>query len=173
VSGCVNGLLGYLPLYLRGLGWEPVMADSTLASFHAISMVFAIPIAWFSDRIGNRRGVLMSAALLIGLGTALVGFSSGIMISLAVLLAGVSRDGFMAITMTTAIEVKGVGARYAGSATGLIMSTMGLSNVFAPPFGNWLARFGAGLPFLFWGALVISGAICLLFRRPAVAGSRP
>jgi nitrate/nitrite transporter NarK len=35
VSGCVNGMLGFLPLYLRDLGWEPAIADSTLASFHA------------------------------------------------------------------------------------------------------------------------------------------
>jgi predicted MFS family arabinose efflux permease len=171
VSGCVNGLLGYLPLHLRGLGWEPVLADSTLASFHAISMLFAIPIALFSDRIGNRRIVLMSAALLIGIGTALVGFSGGFMISLAVLIAGFARDGFMAITMTAAIEVKGVGARYAGSATGLIMSVMGLSNVLSPPTGNWLARFGAGCPFFFWSAIVIAGAMCLLLRRPSALHS--
>ena len=35
VSGCVNGMLGFLPLYLRDLGWKPAIADSTLASFHA------------------------------------------------------------------------------------------------------------------------------------------
>ena len=93
------------------------------------------------------------------------------MISLAVLIAGFARDGFMAITMTAAIEVKGVGARYAGSATGLIMSVMGLSNVLSPPTGNWLARFGAGCPFFFWSAIVIAGAMCLLLRRPSTLHS--
>lgn len=43
------------------------------------------------------------------------------------------RDGFMAITMTSMIEVKGVGARYAGSATGFLMAWGGLGNVIAPP----------------------------------------
>jgi MFS family permease len=159
VAGCVNGTLGYLPLYLRGLGWEPAIADSTLASFHAASMLCAIPITLLSDRIGSRRGVLMAAALLIGLGTGLLGFVSGFMISAAVLIAGISRDGFMALTMTAIIEENGIGVRFAGSATGLNMSVMGIAIVFAPPMGNWLAKFGPGTPFLFWASLVFAGGV--------------
>ncbi len=170
VSGCVNGMLGYLPLYLRDLGWEPVTADSTLASFHAISLPFAIPIALLSDRLGSRRAVLMAAALLIGVGTGLLGFASGVLISVAVLMAGISRDGFMAITMTAIMELKGIGARFAGSATGLCMSAMGIANAFAPPAGNWLANFGPGLPFVFWAALVFSGLAGYLFLRIPAAG---
>jgi MFS family permease len=166
VSGCVNGMLGFLPLYLRDLGWEPAIADSTLASFHAVSMLFAIPIALLSDRVGIRRGVLIVAALLIGSGTGLLGFSSGIFISAAVLIAGISRDGFMAITMTAIIEERGIGARFAGSAVGLNMSVMGIAGVFAPPVGNWLAKFGIGLPFLFWASLVFLGSMGYLFMRP-------
>ena len=168
VSGCINGMMGYLPLYLRDLGWTPAFADSTLASFHAASMLFAIPIALLSDRVGSRRGVLMAAALLIGIGTGLLGFAGGILISVAVLIAGIARDGFMAITMTAIIEVKGVGARFAGSATGLNMSVMGIVSVFAPPVGNWLVKFGSGLPFLFWASLVFLGCVAYLFlRQPA------
>ena len=166
VSGCVNGMLGFLPLYLRDLGWKPAIADSTLASFHAVSMLFAIPIALLSDRVGSRRGVLIAAVLLIGIGTGLLGFASGVFISAAVLLAGISRDGFMAITMTAIIEEKGIGTRYAGSAIGLNMSVMGIAGVFAPPVGNWLAKFGTGLPFLFWASLVFLGFMGYLFMRP-------
>jgi cyanate permease len=165
MSGGVNGMLGFLPLYLRDLGWEPAMADSTLASFHAASMLCAIPIALFSDRVGNRHGVLMAAALLIAIGIGLLGFTDGVLISLAVLLAGMARDGFMAITMTAIIEVKSIGAQFAGSATGLAMSAMGIANFFAPPVGNWLAKFGAGLPFLFWASFVFLGFIAYFFLR--------
>ena len=165
VSGGVNGMLGFLPLYLRDLGWQPAMADGTLASFHAASMLCAIPIALFSDRVGSRRGVLMAAALLIAIGIGLLGFAGGVMISAAVLLAGIARDGFMAITMTAIIEVKGIGARFAGSATGLAMSALGISNFFAPPVGNWLVKFGSTLPFLFWAALVFSGFVAYFFLR--------
>lgn len=166
VSGCVNGMLGFLPLYLRGLGWEPVIADGTLASFHAVSLLFAIPIALFSDRIGSRRGVLMAAAFLIGIGTGLIGFTSGVLISVAVIIAGISRDGFMAITMTAIIEEKGIGARFAGTAIGLNMSILAVANVFAPPVGNWLAKFGPRLPFIFWASLVFLGFVGYLFLRP-------
>jgi hypothetical protein len=71
----------------------------------------------------------------------------------------------MAITMTAIIEVKGVGARFAGSATGLAMSVMGLANFIAPPVGNGLAKFGTGLPFLFWAALVFSGFVAYFFLQ--------
>lgn len=165
VSGCVNGMLGFLPLYLRGLDWEPATADSTLASFHAISMVFAIPIALLSDRIRSRRGVLTTSAILIGIGTGLVGFTVGIWISLAVLLAGISRDGFMALSMTAIIEEKDIGARFTGTAIGLNMSFLGLANVFAPPVGNWLAQFGFGLPFLFWASIVLLGSMGYFLMR--------
>ncbi len=158
-------MLGFLPLYLRNLGWQPAIADSTLASFHAASMLFAIPIALFSDRAGSRRGVLMAAALVIAIGIGLIGLADGVLISAAVLLAGIARDGFMAITMTAIIEVKGIGARFAGSATGLAMSVMGIANFFAPPVGNWLAKFGSELPFLFWASLVFLGFVAYLFLR--------
>ena len=171
VSGGVNGTLGYLPLYLRDLGWQPVIADSTLASFHAASMIFAIPIAMFSDRIGSRRSVLMAATLLIAIGIGLLGFAGGVLISLAVLIAGMARDGFMAITMTAIIEVEGIGARFAGSATGLAMSVMGIAGVFAPPVGNWLAKFGSGIPFLFWASIVFSGFVAYLFLRQPEIGN--
>ncbi len=169
VSGCVNGMLGFLPLYLRGLGWEPAVADGTLASFHAVSMFFAIPIALLSDRIRSRRGVLMAAALLIGTGTSLLGIASGVLISLAVLMAGISRDGFMAITMTTIIEEKGIGARFAGTAIGLNMSVMGIAGVFAPPVGNWLVKVGTGIPFLFWASLVLLGFVGYFFMQRTTA----
>ena len=163
VSGCVNGMLGYLPLYLRGQGWAPTIADSTLASFHAVSMLFAIPLSMLSDRIKSRRGILMMATLLIGTGTGLLGFAGGVLISLAVLLAGISRDGFMAITMTAIIEEEGIGARYAGTAIGLNMSIMGITGVFAPPIGNWMAKFGSSVPFLFWASLVFLGFMGYFF----------
>jgi len=169
VSGCVNGMLGFLPLYLRGLGWEPATADGTLASFHAVSMFFAIPIALLSDRVRSRRGLLMAAALLIGIGTGLLGFASGVLISLAVLIAGISRDGFMALTMTAIIEEKGIGARFAGTAIGLNMSVMGVAGVFAPPVGNWLVKLGTGIPFLFWASLVLLGFVGYFFMQQTAA----
>jgi MFS family permease len=157
VTACINGMLGYLPLYLRELGWPEATADSALASFHAVSMVAAIPIALFSDRLGLRKGVLMSAALLITTGTGLLAVVHGVWIWPAVLIAGVVRDGYMALTMTAIMEIKGVGARYAGTATGFLMAIMGIGTVLSPPLGNSLAALGASVPFAFWAGLALLG----------------
>jgi len=73
--------------------------------------------------------------------------------------------------MTAVIEEKGIGARFAGSATGLNMSVIGVTNVFAPPVGNWLAKFGSGLPFFFWASLAFFGFVAYLFLRQAAEGS--
>ncbi len=157
VTACINGTLGYLPLYLHTLGWPAASASTALATFHATSMLAAIPIALFSDRFQIRKGVLMVAALLVTCGVGLLAVVHGSGIWLAVVVAGLTRDGFMAITMTTMMEVKGVGARYAGSATGLLMAWMGLGNVIAPPLGNSLAAITPSTPFAFWALLAALG----------------
>ena len=79
--------------------------------------------------------------------------------------------GFMAITMTAIIEEKGIGAQFAGSAIGLNISVMGIAGVLAPPVGNWLAKFGNGLPFLFWASLVFLGFTGYFFMRVPGEGS--
>lgn len=157
VTACINGTLGYLPLYLRTLGWPTATADSALAAFHAVSMVAAIPIALLSDRLGVRKGVLMVAALLITVGVGLLAMVQGALIWPAVLLAGVVRDGYMALTMTAMMETKGIGARYAGTATGFLMAVMGIGAVLAPPLGNGLAAFGLSAPFALWAGLALLG----------------
>lgn len=162
VAACIAGALGYLPLYLRGLGWSNAVADSTLASFHAVSMICAIPLALLSDRLKTRRRVLMAAALMVAAGVGLLAFVHGGWIVAAVLIAGMTRDSFMALTMTAMMEVKGVGAPYAGSATGLLMALAGLGNVFAPPLGNSLTAISPTAPFVLWAGMAAFG-FCIYF----------
>ncbi len=157
VSACIAGALGYLPLYLRQLGWPNAAADSALAAFHAVSMICAIPLALLSDRLGTRRRVLMVAALLVTIGVGMLSFVQGGWILFAVVIAGMTRDGFMALTMTATMEVRGVGALYAGSATGLLMAWSGLGNVIAPPLGNSLAAISLSAPFVLWAAMAAVG----------------
>lgn len=165
VASCVQGMLGYLPLYLREMGWVEATADGALASFHAVSMVAAIPITILSDRLGSRKLILMTAALFVATGTGLLSVVSGAWIWLAVIVAGLVRDGYMATTMTAMMEVKGVGTRYAGSATGLLLACLGLGSAIAPPLGNRLAHYGASMPFLFWAGLAVMGFCCYLLVR--------
>ena len=172
VAGGINGTLGFLALHLRGLDWTASRADQTLALFHAASLVFAVLLAIYSDRSGQRVRVLMICVLLSGISIALIGVASVALLPVAVLLAGVTRDGYMAITMTTLTEVKGVGPGLAGTAIGLNMTIMGLSNTLAPPIGNSLAQWGSGIPFYFWSGLILLALVpYLLLRRRAVTSS--
>jgi MFS family permease len=166
VGGCIQGLLGYLPLYLRGLGWEALRADGALSAFHTVSMIFVLPIALWSDRLGSRKRLLLAATLMVVLGAGLLSFANGVWIWLAVLLAGFVRDAFMAIFMTMVIETEGVGPAYAGTALGVTMALSGIGNVIAPPLGNSLAVFWPAAPFAFWAGLAAVGFACLAMVKP-------
>jgi cyanate permease len=165
VSGCIQGLLGYLPLYLRSIGWDTNQASGALSAFHITSMLFVLPIALWSDRLGSRKRLLFIAASLVAFGAGLLSFTSGGLVWVAVLMAGFVRDAFMAIFLTIVVETEGVGPTYAGTAIGITMTISSLGNVLAPPLGNSLAVFWPGAPFAFWAASAVFGLICLSFVK--------
>lgn len=165
VGGCVQGLLGYLPLYLRSIGWDALYADGALSAFHTISMVFVLPIALWSDRLGSRKGLLYLAAGMIALGTGLLSIASGQLVWGCVLMAGLVRDAFMAIFLTMVIETEGVGPTYAGTAYGFTMALSGIGSFIAPPLGNSLAERWPSAPFAFWAGLAVLGIFCLSLMK--------
>lgn len=165
VSGCIMGTLGYLPLYLRGLGWPEGSADGTLAFFHTVSMIFVLPIALWSDKLRSRKQVLVGAAILITTGVGLLANVTDMAVWLAVGMAGFVRDGFMAVFITMAVETEGIGSTYAGTATGFVMIFLGLGNLLAPALGNSLTTIDAGTPFLFWATLSAVGVCVLMLMR--------
>jgi MFS family permease len=168
VGGCIQGLLGYLPTYLRDLGWEAIRADGALSAFHTVSMIFVLPIALWSDRLGSRKRLLLFAVLMVVMGTGLLSFVGGGWVWFAVLLAGFVRDAFMAIFFTMVMETEGVGPMYAGTATGLTSAISGIGNMIAPPLGNSLAVLWPGAPFAFWSVLSILGMVCLSLTEKGV-----
>lgn len=172
VGSCIQGGLGYLPLYLRGLGWQAATADRALATFHGASLLFTIPIALLSGRLGSRRKVLMAATLMIASGFGLLSIADGALVWGVVILAGVVRDGFMALLMTFIIEIKEVGAAYAGTAVGLIMSISQIGSVLSPPTGNSLSIYGPGVPYLFWAGLALLGFAAFATIREGDESSR-
>jgi cyanate permease len=170
-GAAVQGYLGYLPLYLRAIGWPSASADSALATFHGVSLCAAIPITLLSDRLNIRRGFLMLAALLTMAGIGLMSVAEGWLIWLAVGLAGLMRDGFMALFMTGVTELKGIGVALTGTALGFTLMVSMAGQVFSPPLGNSLAGISPALPFVFWAMLALLGFVALLFleTRPTPA----
>lgn len=165
IAGCVQGLLGYLPLYLRHSGWMEAHADAALSAFHLASLIAVLPIALLSDRLGSRKPVLLAACGALILGVSSLMLTRGPLIWVSVLLAGLTRDGFMAVFITRIVETENIGVLYAGTATGLVMAFSGLGSFVAPPLGNSLVRLTASAPFGFWGGLALLGALALLFTR--------
>lgn len=147
------------------IGWTGASVDGALGAFHAIRMVSAIPIAMLSDKLRMRRKVLITATLMTIIGSGLLTFVEGILIWPSVMIAGIVRDGFMAIFMTMIIETKGVGEKFAGTAMGLVMIFSRLGGLLSPPVGNSLADINLSLPFLLWAGLAVVGLIGFLFTK--------
>jgi NNP family nitrate/nitrite transporter-like MFS transporter len=172
VQGCVLGTLGYLPLYLRGVGWPGAQADGALAVFHGVSMLFTIPLALFSDRLASRKTVLIGAVSMTIMGTSLLSVAGGAWVWVAVIMAGIVRDGFMAVLITTVIETEGVGPGYAGTAVGLILAFSGVGGMIGPPLGNSLASIDPAMPFAFWAALAVGGLASLTLVKEGKGRAR-
>jgi MFS family permease len=174
IGGCVQGIAGYLPLYLRGLGWPGASADGALALLNAMSMIFILPITFGSDRMGARKQLVAVLVVVIAVGTGALSVAGGWVVWAAIALVGIVRDGSTAILITMVIETDGVGPLYAGSATGFVMVFFFIGNLFSPPIGNRLADVSPGLPFVFWAALVALGLVSLVFTsssRPDLAAA--
>jgi len=171
VGGGVRGLLGYLPLYLREIGWETARADASLAAFHAISLLAVVPLAVLSDRIGSRSKLLAAASLVTACGIGLLSVVDGAIIWVAVLMIGSVRDGYMAVFMTSITEIEGVSAEYAGTAIGLAMTLSRVGALVAPPLGNSLAIHGWRTPFILWCGMALLGLAALGFLRRRTGSS--
>ncbi len=154
-GACVEGVLGYLPLYLRDIGWFENRADLALTTFHMASMVATIPLTLLSDRWHNRQWFLVLAASLLAGATVSVPWLPGSLLFGAMLAGGLMRDAFMSIFITRLMESEGVGPQYAGGALGLAMTGLRLGGALSPPAGNALATVTPSLPFLFWALFCV------------------
>ena len=128
-------------------------------------MLCVLPIAILSDRLGVRRSILLIAGLMIATGIGMLWIVSGPLVWLAIIVAGMVRDGFMAVLMTFIIEIRGVGAGWAGTATGLIVASSMVASVLSPPIGNSLASISPSLPFLFWSLLAFMGCVGIYLTK--------
>ncbi len=165
IGGCIQGTLGYLPLYLRRMGWPETVADVAMATFHGISLVATIPVVMLSDRLGSRKSILMAGMVTTASGVALLSLSAGNLVWAAVIIAGLFRDGFMGVLTTWILEFDKVGTKYGATAIGMVFLFGRLGSLASPPLGNSMADFNLSLPFIFWAALGLMGLVCLYFVK--------
>jgi len=162
INAYVCGVVGYLPLYLRDIGWTAVSADGALAALTGASVLGVIPLTILSDRIGLRKIIIYLAIFMIIVGVTLLSLFTGPAVWLAAVMVGIVQEAFFALLITMIMETRGVGATYAGTALGLATTFGGLGGFFSPPIGNRLAEINPRFAFLFWGAMI---AVLLFFFR--------
>jgi nitrate/nitrite transporter NarK len=173
INACFQGFSGYLPTYLKTIGWANLDADRSLAAFFVTSLSAVVPLSILSDRLRLRRGFLIFAALILSIGIGSLSIIEGTVIVLVIAATGFVFDSFMAILNASVLEVEGVSDVYAGTAIGFATMIRNLGGTFSPPVGNSLTAIGDSVPFLFWGAMGLFAVIMLAFVLKADKGAVP
>ena len=154
VLGLMRGLVGYVPTYLREIGWAAVDADSAISVFFLCSLIGVVPISHLSDRLGNRRLVMAFGTTMMTIGTVLMFLVGdhfwGVMLAMA--LAGCCFDSFMALKGASTTEVEGLDIVFVGSALGFGGVLQNIGSTITPPLGNALSTVALNVPFLLWAA---------------------
>ncbi|MFP4641610.1 MAG: CynX/NimT family MFS transporter [Dehalococcoidia bacterium] len=154
--GAFNSMVGYLPTYLRGIGWDAATADSALTLFIGMTTVSSIPMGIISDRIGSRKAVLVPSLFIVAISLGAIPFVDGYAIWALIIVTGLLRGGMFPLFTSLAVEQKGVGARYAGTAIGVVTSVTMIGASFAPPLGGAIAGiYGGGAAIITWAVLSI------------------
>jgi cyanate permease len=175
-SGCVLGVIGYLPTYLRDIGWTGASADGALTVFNGLSTMGVIPLALLSAKIGLRKAALFPVLIVTIVGVALLPLVGGAMVWVIMIMVGVSRDGFMAVALTISTETEGVGVVYAGTAMGLTQTLMNVGGLSSPALGNSLAdpaNPAAPYPFFVWAAFGLLALIAFCFVKETGWRNKP
>ena len=163
--GAGMGLIGYLPLYLRNIGWTPTSADSAITVFNGVTSLGVIPMVLLSDKLGSRKAVIAISvtSLALSLGLLPLVNTSGVWVLLVT--CGFLRSGAAALFNVMIFEIKGVGSTYGGTATGLANTISMVGAFLAPPLGNSLAAINQGYPFFFWSGLAALSLPMLFFIK--------
>ncbi len=175
-GACIQGVIGYLPTYLRNIGWAAAGADGTVAAFSALSTLGAIPLTLLSAKIGLRKAVTFPVLIVVIVGVALLPLVGSAAVWVIMIIIGVTRDGFMAVVLTISTETEGVGVVYAGTAMGLTQTIMSVGPLSSPALGNSLAdpaNPAAPYPFFLWAAFGLIALIAFCFVKESGWRNKP
>ena len=165
--GVNTGFNGYLPLYLRDIGWRPIAADSAVTVVSGAYMIGNIPMVLLASRFTGYKMMLFFGIVVTIIGMALLTVINGAAIWPLLIISTFLRSGASAVTNVMIFETQGVGSTYGGTAMGLV-SSIGMAGAFlAPPIGNSFANISPSMPFLFWSGLAaLSLPLFIFLRRP-------
>jgi cyanate permease len=163
--GSNNGLVGYLPLYLRNIGWAPASADTAITVMNGASMLGSIPMVLLAARFKAYKQIFFISMIVQVATFAMLPIIPGLGVWPLLIVSAFLRAGVSAIVNVLLLENKEIGVQYIGTAMGLVGSLGMLGALFSPPLGNYMAIFSPGAPFFFWSGLATLALPLFLFLR--------
>lgn len=152
--GSYAAFLGYLPIYLRGIGWAPSVADSATTLLIMAIAASAIPISTLSNKVESRGRLLIPILVFMTILFCLIPIAEGISLWIFIALIGIMVGGLVPITLSMTMEIKGIDGKYTGTALGITASFSMIGCSIFPPLGNSFASIGPSIPFVVWGLLL-------------------
>jgi MFS family permease len=164
-TGAFTGLEGYLSLYLKNTGWTTTAADSAITLYLGAGLVGVFPMILLVNKLHSSKGMLFFALVAATACNVILPFVHGSAVYYVVFISSFLSAPSWALINTMIFKTRGIGSTYGGTAIGLAMTITALGAFAAPPIGNSLARFGPGMPFIFWAFLAAAGLPLFLFLR--------
>ena len=140
----IHGLQGWLPTILESRGLSAGRAGQTTTLLVGANVVGVLTIPGLADRLDARRGAIVGASAVAGLGV--VGIIGGGATALAVagiVGAGLGVGGLSPMVRAIPPALEGIGPRLTGTAVGLVFA-VGEIGGFAGPFLIGLLRDSTG-----------------------------
>jgi NNP family nitrate/nitrite transporter-like MFS transporter len=174
IWGTSMGFIGYLPLYLRNIGWSPASADGVITVSSAMMLIGSIPMVLLSDKLKSRWGVLMMSITGLAVGVVLLPFVNALGVWLVIIVSNFLRSASSSLFNVMLFENKKIGSTYGGTAIGLASTISMVGAFLAAPLGNSLADVKQFLPFVFWGGLAgLSIPLMFLIRKKPELSNSP
>jgi nitrate/nitrite transporter NarK len=170
--GANTGLIGYLPLYLRDIGWRPIIADSAVTVVNGTYMIGTIPMILLASRFTGYKVMLFFSMTVTFVSLALLTVINGTAIWPLLIISTFLRSSASAVINVLILETQGVGSTYGGTAIGLASSIGMVGGFLSPPLGNSFANIAPAMPFFFWSSLAALSLPLFLFIRKPEGGKK-
>ncbi len=165
VVGSYIALVGYIPVYLESAGVLKITGDTISSTIYMAGIIGAIAVPALSDRTGTRKLVLIICAAVMGISTYLLSISGTTLFWLLIPLIGIAAMGFITLSLTMPLEMRGVGPIYGASAVGLLVAGQNVGGFLFPIIGGNLAEINQTWPFIFWAIIIFAAVIGLFLMR--------
>lgn len=166
VFGLNVEFVGYLPTYLQNIGWSEVTSSLALTVYFIGMVIGSFVIPTLSDKVRLRKIFFIIPAFMCIIAIGLLAVTkASVPIWMLTFIAGFTLASLIPMITVVVAEIKGIGARYAGTANSLGFGIGGGAGLLFATVGGKLALTSAILPFIFAPSLCLVCIIPFFFTR--------